>query len=127
MPESDPKITVRLETNEQGRPLVTHESGKDRYEIIFEVENAPEDTYAATFELDPSDYDSVRKLSPEADGKIRLKTTTHGDYPLIVRLHRAKAPDLVLREGIARGLRRARETMPANPEVADALAYISEH
>lgn len=55
-------------------------------------------------------------LSPGAAGKFRLETTTTGDYPLVVRLHRAKAQDMVLKEGVVRGLKRARESMPANPE-----------
>ena len=36
-------------------------------------------------------------LSPGAAGKFRLETTTTGDYPLVVRLHRAKAQDMVLK------------------------------
>jgi hypothetical protein len=128
MPDDGPKLTVRLETDAQGNPAVIHQDAQRRYKIVFEVENAPVDAYAATFELDPSfSWDPVRMLPPEAAGKFRLETTTYGDYPLVVRLHRAKAQDVVLKEGVARGLKRARESMPANAEVDAALADIADH
>jgi hypothetical protein len=127
MPDQGPKLTVHLETDEQGNPAVVGGDAKRHYKVVFEVENAPPDTYAATFELDSSRYDPVRTLEPERDGRFRLETTTFGDFPLVVRLHRAKAQDVVLKEGVVRGLKRARESMPANPEVDAALSDIANH
>jgi hypothetical protein len=124
---SDPKINVRLETDAHGQPEVARRNKLHHYKVVFEVENAPSDTYAATFELDPETYyDPIRVLSPDQQGNFRLETTTYGDYPLVVRLHR-KAGDIVLKEGVARGLRRARGSMPHNPEVDQALNYIENH
>jgi hypothetical protein len=126
--DREPRITVRLATDDEGSPEVASGDSHTHYRVVFEVENAPADTYAATFELDQSSYyDPVRTLKPDQDGKFRLETTTYGDYPLIVRLHRAKADDLVLREGVARALKRGRDAMPSNPKVDTALAYIAEH
>ena len=71
MPDNNPKITVRLETEEQGNPEVMPGGKKRHYKVVFEVENAPPDTYLATFKLDPSYYDPVRTLKPERDGKFR--------------------------------------------------------
>jgi hypothetical protein len=127
MPDNDPKITMHLETDAQGNPAVVGGDAKHHYKVVFEVENAPPDTYAATFKLDPSYYDPVRTLQPERDGRFRLETTTFGDFPLIVKLHRANAQDVELTEGVARGLKRARGSMPANPEVDAALAEIADN
>jgi hypothetical protein len=122
----EPKITVRLETDALGHPTVI-EGERRHYKVVLEVENAPADTYGATFELDPSYYDPVRTLSPDKDGKFRLETMAFGDYPIIVRLHREKGDDMLLREGVARALKRERRTLPDTPEVDDALSYIAEH
>jgi hypothetical protein len=127
MTDNEPKLIVHLETDEHGNPAVVSGGNKQHYKVVFEVENAPPDAYAATFELDPSYYDPVRTLQPEQDGKFRLKTTTFGDFPLVVRLHRAKAQDMILKEGVARGLKRARSSMPANPGIDAALAEIADN
>jgi len=126
--DKEPKITVRLATDDDGSPEVEAATRDNltHYKVVFEIENVPEDTYAATFELDPSYYDPVRTLRADEDGKFRLETSTYGDYPLIVRLHR-KTGDLVLREGVARALRRARSSMPGNSKVDSALSYIADH
>jgi len=125
--EQHPWLNVRLEVDAQGKPEVIRTGKLQHYKVIFEVENAPPDTYAATFELDPTYYDPLRTLQPDDKGGFRLETTTYGDYPLIVRLHRPKTGDLVIKESVARALRRARKTMPAGPEIDDALAYIADH
>jgi hypothetical protein len=125
--DSDPQITVRFSTDANGVPEVVSRDGKRHYRVVFEIENAPADAYAATYELDPSYYDSVRTLKRDDDGKFQLKVGTFGDYPVIVHLHRPDAGDLTLKEGVARALKRARETMPANPEVDKALSYIADH
>jgi hypothetical protein len=124
---SEPKVSVRLETDDHGSPEIVQENTRRHYKVIMEIEDAPADTYAATFELDSSYYDPVRMVSPDATGKFKLETTTYGDYPLLVRLHRPKDGDVVLKEGMARALRRARDKMPANPQVDEAVAYIANH
>lgn len=124
----DPTLSVRLETDDAGSPEYVEGDAKRHYKVVFEIENAPPDAYAATFELDPSYYDSVRTLPPGNDGKFRLATTTYGDYPIIVRLHRSKGEDRVLKESVFRGLKRARgRLMAASPGIDAALSYIQEH
>ena len=126
MPEG-PKVTVRLATDDAGKPEIAATDDFTHYNVVFEVENAPADTYAATIELDRSTYyDPVRTLTPDENGKFRLETTTYGDYPLIVRLHR-KNGDLVISEGLARALRRSRASMPDSPEIDTAVSYIASH
>jgi len=126
--ESEPSLNVRLVTDDHGHPTFLPGETRRHYKLVFEIENAPLDTYAATFELDPSSfYDPVRTLEPDSAGKFRLETTAYGDFPLVVRLHRAKAPDVILKEGVARALKQARATMPANSNIDDALSYIADH
>jgi hypothetical protein len=128
-PSDDPTLSVRLETDEAGSPEFVEGDDKRHYKVVFEIENAPPDAYAATFELDASSYcDSVRTLRPESDGKFRLATTTCGDYPVIVRLHRSKGEDRILKDSVFRGLKRARgRIMAAGPRIDEALSYIHEH
>jgi hypothetical protein len=128
MPTQDPRLTVRLETDALGIPAFVEGDDKRHYKVVFEIEDAPADAYAATFELDPAIYDPVRTVKAGSDGKFRLETTTFGDYPVIVRLHRSKGDDRVLKESVFRGLRRARGTMMVDsPGVSEALSYIAEH
>ena len=86
------------------------------------------DTYAATFEVDPSTtYDAVHTLRPEPDGGFRLETITYGDSPVVVRLRRSNGEDLVLKDGIARGLRRTHAPARDLAPLSEALSYIAEH
>lgn len=76
MAESEPNLTIRLKTDPGRRPTFQEGTDHRHYGVIFEIENAPADAYAATFELDPSSYyDPVRTLRPQAEGQFRLETT----------------------------------------------------
>lgn len=128
----DPRLTVRLERAPDGTPRVTERDGQRHYAVVFEVENAPPDTYAATFELDPSYYDPVRTVTPDGEGRVRLHITTYGDYPVLVRLSRYKGPSVVLKEMVSRALRRGLEepstgTPTTGPAITRALEDISAH
>jgi hypothetical protein len=126
--DTEPKLTVQLKLDDAGHPIFVDDTKHRRYNVIMEVENAPSDTYAATFELDPTtSYDAVRTLKPEPDGGFRLETTTYGDYPVVVRLRRSNGEDLILKDGIARGLRRTHAPTGALAPVSEALSYIAEH
>ena len=127
--ETDPKLIARLETDDAGRPVM-HEasSGLRHYGVVFEVENAPSDAYAATFDLDPETYyDPSRTLSRDDDGRFRLHTTTYGDYPVMVKLWRSDGANVALSASVARGLRASHATSIASPDMQDALVYIAEH
>ena len=124
--ESTPKLSVRLETDDKGEPAVVEKGGLRHYKVVFEVDGAPADTYAATFELDPSYYDPRRTLKPDADGKFRLETTTYGNYPVVVRLHRSGG-DLMLKANVAQALTGSVEGSPSTPALQEALSYIATH
>ncbi len=126
--DNEPKLSVQLKTDDGGHPTFIDGPDHRRYNVILTVENAPPDAYAATFELDPSThYDPVRTLKPEPDGGFRLETTAAGDFPVVVRLRRSKGEDLVLKDGIARSLRRTHAPGDGPHPLAEALSYIAEH
>ena len=129
---AEPKLAVRLQTDKDGRPIVVQRGGTRHYSVVLEIQNAPADTYAATFELDPTDYDPVRTLTPDAHGNIRLNTTTSGDYPVLVRISRSGGANTVLKESVARALRRGYETEPSTTgedrsAISQALSDIAAH
>jgi hypothetical protein len=127
MATSEPKIIVHLATESEGDPTMakgTHRSAR----TVLEVENAPADTYAATFELDPSYYDPVSIVRPDPDGKFRLETTGYTNHPVIVRLHRTPGKEITLREWVGGGLKRAQAVLPDGLQIAviNASATISD-
>lgn len=126
--DTEPKLTVQFKLDETGHPTFIDGPEHRRYNVILEVENAPPDAYAATFELDPStSYDAVHTLKPEPNGGFRLETTTYGDFPVVVRLRRSAGEDLVLKDGVARGLRRMHTRVMALAPISEALSYIADH
>ena len=123
-----PKLTIRLAKDKQGNPAVVKEAeGRKHYKVVLEVDDAPSDTYAATFELDPSYYDPLRTLKPDADGKFRLETTTYGDYPVFVRLHRAGGSDVTLKDNVVRALTRTSSNEPESLAFQVALNDIAKN
>ncbi len=124
---SEPELVASLATDEAGHPTVVDRKARKHFQIVFEVKNAPKDTYAAIFELDRSYYDSRRTLPPDPDGNFRLVTSAYGDFPLVVRLHTKHGEEIVLRENVAEALRRSRPSGPSDPSYAEALDYIATH
>jgi hypothetical protein len=123
----DPKLTVRFEADQQGSPKFVEAGSKRHYRVVLEVENPPADADAATFELDESYYDPNRTMQRDTDGNFRLKTTTYGDYALVVRIHRRAGPDLILKGGVARGLKQRYPSSAATDPVREAVSYIAAH
>jgi hypothetical protein len=91
-----------------------------------ELKDAPEGTYAATFELDPSYYNAVRTLRPDPDGTVRLSLHSYGDYPLKVRV-RTTEGEVPLTATLSDALQSSLRAEPPSPEVAEALSYIAAH
>jgi hypothetical protein len=123
-----PKIVARLKTDAAGRPMILERSGQRHYQVVFEIADAPPDAYAATFELDPSYYDSVRSVLPSSEGKLQLATSTYGDYELMVRLQ-TKEGELRLSDSVSNALRRGLTSSASSPTPAieEALSDIGEH
>jgi hypothetical protein len=121
----NPRVTATFETDEQGSPAFVESDGRKNYKIAIEVQNAPADTYAATFELDDTYYDPRRTLQVEADGKFRLRTTTYHDFDVVVRL-RTKRGEMPLINNLARALQDSRKQTAASRSVDEAIAYIAD-
>lgn len=120
-----PEIVARFETDPQGDPQFIEGEEKKHYKVVFEVQNAPPDVYAAQFELDPTTYyDSLRTVQPDDEGKLVLKTTSYGDYPVKVTLHTKEGRFLEVQEKLSQALNRARAEMPENPTIDKAISDI---
>lgn len=122
-----PELVVQLKTGPDGRPAVVEDGDRRHYGVVFEVRNPPMDAFAATFELDETHYDPARTLRPDPNGGFRLETTTHGDYPVVVRLRTGQGRDVLLKDSLVRNLRRHSVEAAANPAVMEALDYIAGH
>ena len=118
-----PEVVARFETDEAGNPRFIESDEKKHYRLMFEVENVPPDVYAATFELHPTYYDPVRTVRPDAEGRVRLETTSFGDYDLKVRL-RTKEGEIQVVDSLVRALKRARSGMPPNAAIDQAISEI---
>jgi hypothetical protein len=126
-PEQELALVARFETDERGEPRYVESKGRKHYEVVFEVENAPAEAYAATFKLDPQTYyDPVRTLRKENDGKFRLKTTTYGDYGLKVELRTSDGKMIPLRAHV-KDLLKASPNVSTSASWKAALDYISAH
>lgn len=125
MPEpAKPVIVAEFVTDAAGNPLFIDEGGTKHYKLKIDVENAPEDAYAATFELDPTYYDPVQTLRPNPAGQFSLKTTSYGDYDLTVRL-RTRAGDIPIADSLTRALQRSYRETPSNEALRAALTDIA--
>lgn len=125
-PSSKPQILARFKMDDDGKPRFIQDAGKRHYRLVFEIEDAPPDVYAATFELDPTYYDSRRIVRPDKDGKLRLETTSYGDYPLRVTLRTKKGETQVI-ETVTNALEAARSSMSENSAIDDAISDLAEH
>src|ERR1700761_5805377 len=100
---SEPRLVIRLQTDEAGQPVIKRRSERNYYGVVFEVRNAPADAFIARFEFDPSYSDDSRSVVRSPEGTFRLEAATDGDCPLVVRLLRPGEVDMLLRDGVARG------------------------
>jgi len=125
MPDA-PQLVARFVTDEQGKPRYAQPgTGRKHYRIVVEVENAPSDVVAATFELDPSYYLPVRTVERAADGRVKLETHAYGDYALKVDLRSKSGVTPVsttLRKALLCG-----ESRNLDPKIAAAIAEIADN
>ncbi|HVR46053.1 MAG TPA: pYEATS domain-containing protein [Candidatus Binatia bacterium] len=119
----EPELLARFKTDPQGHPEIIERDQKSHYQVIFEIKNPPPDVYAAQFELDPTYYDPVRTVQPDDNGNVVLKTTSYGDYPVTVTLH-TKDGEYEVRDTLSRALNRARDAMPGNSKIDEAISEI---
>jgi hypothetical protein len=124
---NEPRLVVRLQTDDAGHPVVKCRSERAYHGVVFEVQNAPADAFVAHFEFDPSYRDDVRSVVRSADGSFRLEGAAGGDCPFVVRLFRSGGVDMILRDGVAKGLRREYGAGMIPPPIAQAVSEIAAH
>jgi hypothetical protein len=122
-----PQLVARFLEDQSGKPAYIESDGKRHYRIVLEIQNAPRDAYAATFELDPSYYDPARTLGRDSDGMFRLETTSYGDYDVHVKLRTKEGevplPDVPLSSALAS----TQESFVTDPEKRSAIDYIARN
>ena len=126
-----PQLIAHFETTEDGKPKFVMGKSRRNYRVVFEVENAPQDTYAATFELDPTYYDPRRTLLPDREGRFRLALNSYGNYDVKVWL-RTKEGEIRIDDNLRGALERSRPSIAGGQPIdenaiSEALAYIATH
>jgi len=124
-----PQLVAHFETTEDGKPKFVMGKSRRNDRIVFEVQNAPEDTCAATFEPDPSYDDPRRALVPDRDGRVRLAVSSYGDFDRKVWL-RTNAGEIRIDDNLRGPLERSRSGSASGqvidePAINEALAYIA--
>lgn len=80
------KLRCEFDLDDQGLPRFTEgktlKSGEalKHYHIKLFLEDAPDDAYSVTYELDPTYYEPVREVFKGEAPDFALKTTTYGDF-----------------------------------------------
>jgi pYEATS domain-containing protein involved in immunity len=87
-----PKLKAEFLLDKAGKP-VGRSSG--HYQIVLSVENAPPDTHAVTYQLDPSYYDPIRTVRG-SQGNFAEEITSYGNYYVQARV---RARDRVIPAG----------------------------
>lgn len=123
----EPRLVVRLQTDEAGQPVIRRRSERNYYGVVLEVQDAPADAFIARFDFDPSYSDDSRSVHRSPQGTFRLEVATDGDCPLVVRLLRPGEVDVILRDGVVRGLRREYGSDILPPTIAQAVSDIAAH
>lgn len=125
MPQSSvPRLTARFDVDSKGNPRFIESGGKNHYRIVLEVEDLPPDLHAVTFELHPSYYDPIQTVPLDRERRVRLSTTTYGDYDLRVIL-RTRRGEVSFVENLTRAFERGLGSGEANPATMQALAQIA--
>jgi hypothetical protein len=80
-----PEIMATFDLDPSGEPEALAQGDLKHYRIRLQVKGAPEDTYAVTYLLDESYYDSVRE-SLAKDQSFEERLTSYGDYTVQAKI-----------------------------------------
>jgi len=124
MGPDEPKLLARFFLDDKKVPEYSGKTeGKKNYSIRIFIKNAPSDTHAVTYQLDPSYFDPVREIRSRPTFEEEI--TSYGDYDLQARIRRKKRADVLavrlseaLREGHASAM---------TPEIEAAIRDIEGH
>jgi hypothetical protein len=119
-----PCLLARFELDANGRPQAIRDGGRSHYLIRFEMQDAPADAYAVTYQLHESYYDPVRE-SKRRDSRFSEELTSYGDFVVRAKI---RSPDGV--ETVSSPLSKALEQGHRDaltPEIQAALRDIREN
>lgn len=121
-----PRLRAEFKLGADGRPDFVEAGDLRHYRLRLMVEGAPEDTYAVTYQLDPSYYETVRETrNRETDYAEEL--TSFGDYAVQARV-RTRSGRSHLAAPLSRLLE---ETYSAASQrtgaIEEAIDYIRRH
>jgi hypothetical protein len=119
MPSPTLKATFQLD--EQGQPERIQNAGLNHYLIKVEIEDAPEDTYAVTYQLDESYYEPVRE-SRDPQQRFAEDLTSFGDYPIQAKI-RTKGGVLTVSSPLSAALKAGHQPQ-LTAEIQTALSDI---
>lgn len=101
----EPKIAAQFELDDSGQPKAIVRGSTKHYNIRIHLVAPPEDTYAVTYQLDPSYYDPVRESRDKASS-FSSDLTSYGDYTISAKVrtkHGVIAVALPLSEALKEG------------------------
>lgn len=119
-----PVLVAKFVLDSKGSPKVAYKDSLSHYRIRLMVNNAPEDTYAVTYELHETYYEPVREARSYTDG-FAEDITSYGDYDIRATI-RGKHRNQVVVAGLSEALERGHGQNPL-ATIAKALANIKDN
>jgi len=115
---NNPQIVASFVLDEDGKPKEQMLGDCKHYEIQLSVRNTPPGTYAVTYFLHPTYYDSVREVR-DRDSNFKEDLTSYGDYEVQAKVRSPECRPLIKRtlyDALADSYAEA-----ANPAIVRAL------
>jgi len=116
-----PLITANFILDSEGNPKAIQSGEVKHYQIQIQVENAPQDTYAVTYELHPTYYEPVRE-SIQREENFAEKLTSYGDYLIRAKV-RSKTGTQTVVTPLSTALTLGHPSAPSSP-IGEALEHI---
>jgi hypothetical protein len=120
-----PTLEAEFILDDQGIPVAIQAGDRTHYKIRLFVNDAPDDTYAVTYQLHESYYDPVRETRDRSNG-FEEEITSYGDYTIQARLRTKKNVE-TLADSLGGALTRHHSPPSSNSAIENALRNIREH
>ncbi len=119
-----PTLKATFQLDEHGQPEHIQNEGLNHYLIKVEIEDAPEDTYAVTYQLDESYYEPIRE-SRDPLQRFAEDLTSFGDYPIQAKI-RTKGGVLTVMSPLSAALK-AGHQLQLSAKIQTALMDIQQN
>nr|VFK21206.1 MAG: hypothetical protein BECKLPF1236A_GA0070988_102923 [Candidatus Kentron sp. LPFa]VFK23598.1 MAG: hypothetical protein BECKLPF1236C_GA0070990_1000633 [Candidatus Kentron sp. LPFa] len=122
--QQTPQIEASFILDNDGKPKRKLSEKHKHYEVQLSVKDVPGDTYAVTYFLHPTYYNSVREVR-DRDSNFAEDLTSYGDYEIQAKIRSSEYP-LPLRRNLYEALA---ETYTGNTDtgILQALTDIKEN